>query len=74
MWQEQPPGSREATGEPPRQGFQLQDLSLDSTVQTDMTIVNPVLLHVINKIMHITREKFNFLDPPSLLPVLVHFL
>lgn len=74
MWQEQPPGSREATGEPPRQGFQFQDLSLDSTVQTDMTIVNPVLLHVINKIMHIMREKFNFLDPPSLLPVLVHFL
>ena len=27
------------------------------------TIVNPVLLHVINKIMHIIGEKFNFLDP-----------
>lgn len=58
MWQEQPPGSREPTGEPPRQGFS----SHRSTVQID-TIVNPMLLHVINKIRHITGEKFNFLDP-----------
>ena len=49
-------------GSPQDKVSSYRNLSLDGTVQID-TIVNPVLLHVINKIMHIIGEKFNFLDP-----------